>query len=70
MATKFFEGTLAIMYKGKDDRNEVQGGPMYVITKGLGKRMKPLAVVFSVAGMVWRNWKRTILPVVYEWSGQ
>ena len=52
MATKFFEGTLAIMYKGKDDRNEVQGGPMYVITKGLGKRMKPLAVVFSVAGMV------------------
>ena len=40
------------MYKGKDDRNEVQGGPMYVITKGLGERMKPLAVVFSVAGMV------------------
>ena len=52
MATKFFEGTLAIMYKGKDDRDEVQGGPMYMITKGLGKRMKPLAVVFSVAGMV------------------
>lgn len=52
MATKFFEGTLAIMYKGKDDRGEVQGGPMYVITKGLGERMKPLAVVFSVAGMV------------------
>ena len=52
MSTKFFEGTLAIMYKGKDDRGEVQGGPMYVITKGLGERMKPLAVVFSVAGMV------------------
>ena len=52
MATKFFEGTLAIMYKGTDDRGEVQGGPMYVITRGLGQRMKPLAVVFSVAGMV------------------
>lgn len=52
MATKFFEGTLAIMYKGKDDRGEVQGGPMYVITKGLGAKMKPLAVIFSCAGMV------------------
>lgn len=52
MATKFFEGTLAIMYKGKDDKGEVQGGPMYVITKGLGAKMKPLAVIFSCAGMV------------------
>lgn len=52
MATKFFEGTLAIMYKGKDDKGEVQGGPMYVLTRGIGKRMKPLAIVFSVAGMV------------------
>ena len=28
MTTKFFEGTLAIMYKGKDSAGEVQGGPM------------------------------------------
>lgn len=52
MATKFFEGTLSIMYKGKDDRGEVQGGPMYMITSGLGPKWKPLAVVFSVSGLV------------------
>lgn len=28
MATKFFEGTLAVMYKGRDSKGEVQGGPM------------------------------------------
>ena len=52
MATKFFEGTLAIMYKGKDDAGEVQGGPMYMITEGLGKNWKPLAVFFSVVGLI------------------
>ena len=52
MATKFFEGTLAIMYKGKDDAGEVQGGPMYMITEGIGKKWKPLAVFFSVVGLI------------------
>ena len=51
MATKFFEGTLAVMYKGKDSKGEVQGGPMYVITKGLGEKWKPLAVFFAVSGL-------------------
>ncbi len=52
MATKFFEGSLTIMYKGKDNSGEVQGGPMYMITQGLGKRWKPLAVFFSVFGLI------------------
>ena len=52
MATKFFEGTLSIMFKGKDDRGEVQGGPMYMITTGLGPKWKPLAVFFSVFGLI------------------
>lgn len=52
MATKFFEGTLSIMYKGKDSAGEKQGGTMYMITEGLGKKWKPLAVVFSVSGMI------------------
>lgn len=52
MATKFFEGTLAIMYKGKDENGEVQGGPMYMITKGLGPKWKPLAIFFSVVGLI------------------
>lgn len=52
MATKFFEGTLAIMYKGRDDSGEVQGGPMYMITEGIGKKWKPLAIFFSVVGLI------------------
>ena len=52
MATKFFEGTLAIMFKGRDSRGELQGGTMYMITEGLGNKWKPLAVLFSIFGMV------------------
>ncbi len=52
MATKFFEGTLAIMYKGKDSAGEMQGGTMYMITQGLGRKWKPLAVCFCVFGMI------------------
>lgn len=52
MATKFFEGTLTIMYKGRNDKGEVRGGPMYVITEGLGKRYRPLAVMFACAGLI------------------
>ena len=52
MSTKFFEGTLAIMYKGKDDTGQVKGGPMYVLTEGLGKKFKPLAIFFSAAGLM------------------
>ncbi|MEG2848999.1 MAG: alanine/glycine:cation symporter family protein, partial [Bacteroidales bacterium] len=52
MATKFFEGSLAIMYKGKDSAGEVQGGPMYMITNGLGEKWKPMAVFFSVFGLI------------------
>lgn len=52
MSTKFFEGTLSVMYKGKDSAGEVQGGPMYMITTGLGSKWKPLAVLFSIAGLI------------------
>jgi len=51
MATKFFTCTLAIMYRGRDTMGHLQGGPMYVITEGLGKKWRPLAVFFSVAGL-------------------
>ncbi len=51
MATKFFEGTLAVMYKGKDSEGVVQGGPMYVIENGLGPKWKPMAVFFAIFGM-------------------
>lgn len=52
MSTKFFTCTLSIMYRGKDSEGEIQGGPMYFITEGLGKAWRPLAVFFSVAGLV------------------
>ncbi|MGN1237586.1 MAG: alanine/glycine:cation symporter family protein, partial [Muribaculaceae bacterium] len=52
MATKFFEGTLAIMYKGKDGNGVAQGGPMHVLVNGISPKMKPLAIMFSAATLV------------------
>ena len=52
MSTKFFTCTLSIMFRGKDDRGDVQGGPMYVIETALGKKFKALAVLFSTAGLI------------------
>ena len=52
MSTKFFTSTLAIMYRGKDSDGELQGGPMYFISEGLDKKWKPLAIFFSIAGLV------------------
>jgi AGCS family alanine or glycine:cation symporter len=52
MSTKFFTSTLAIMYRGKDSAGELQGGPMYFITEGLGKAWKPLAIFFSFCGLL------------------
>lgn len=51
MATKFFTCTLSVMYRGRDSNGHLEGGPMYVVTEGLGKKWKPLAVFFSVAGL-------------------
>ena len=52
MSTKFFSCTLSILYRGKDDAGNIQGGPMYYIENGLGKKFKPLAVLFSMAGLI------------------
>lgn len=52
MSTKFFEGTLAILYKGHDANGEPQGGPMYMITQGLGPKWKPMAYAFAIFGLV------------------
>ncbi|MCM1066880.1 MAG: alanine:cation symporter family protein [Muribaculaceae bacterium] len=51
MATKYHEGVLAIMYKGKDDRGNPQGGPMHIIEQGLGPKWTPLAKFFAIAGL-------------------
>ncbi len=51
IATKYFTCTLSIMYRGTDSKGDVQGGTMYMITEGLGKKWKPLAVLFAIAGL-------------------
>ena len=51
MCTKYHEGVLAIMYKGKDDQGNPQGGPMHIIEQGLGMKWRPLAKFFAIAGL-------------------
>lgn len=51
IATKFFTCTLSIMYRGEDSEGHIQGGTMYMIVEGLGKKWKPLAMLFAVAGL-------------------
>ena len=52
MSTKFFTCTLALMYRGKDDQGEIQGGVMYFIEEGLGRSYRPLAIMFSMSGLL------------------
>ncbi len=51
MSIKFYSCSLAIMFRGEDSEGALQGGPMYYITKGMGKKAKPLAVFFCIAGL-------------------
>lgn len=51
MATKYHEGALAVMYKGKDDQGNPRGGTMHIIEQGLGRKWTPLARFFAIAGM-------------------
>jgi len=52
MATKFYTCTLAVLYRKEDGDGNVQSGPMYVITQGLGQYWKPLAILFALAGLI------------------
>lgn len=52
MSTKYHEGTLAVMYKGKDDSGRPKGGIMYIIEQGLGHKWRPMAVFFASAGLL------------------
>ena len=50
MCTKFAEVTLAINYRERNKEGDWVGGPMYYITKGLGKSWKWLAGLFAIFG--------------------
>jgi alanine or glycine:cation symporter, AGCS family len=52
MATKYAEGLLAVKYRVKDERGQMQGGPMYYIERGMGAQWKWLAVLFAFFGSV------------------
>lgn len=48
MALAFSESSLAIKYREKDSYDRINGGPMYYIKNGLGKKWTWLAVVFCI----------------------
>ena len=52
MATKYAEGCLAVRYRQVDANGDISGGPMYYIEQGLGKKWKPLAVLFAIFGVM------------------
>lgn len=52
IATKFYTCSLAVMFRGRDSEGTWQGGPMYVIREGMGRRWRPLAYFFAVAGLL------------------
>ena len=52
MATKYSEGLLAVKFRTNDDNNQVAGGPMYYIINGMGEKWKPLAIFFSISGIL------------------
>lgn len=51
MATKYAEVTLALRYR-KETPDGFIGGPMYVMTLGLGERFRPLAKLYCVFGVI------------------
>ena len=49
---KFFSCSLAVSLRDKDKSGNYLGGPMYYMTLGIKKWGRPLAIWFSVAGLV------------------
>lgn len=52
MATKYSECLLSVKYRTVDANGNISGGPMYYIENGLGKKYKPLAVMFAIFGVL------------------
>lgn len=51
MCIKFYSCSLAIMFRGEDSDGKMQGGPMFYITQGMGRKAKPLATFFCICGL-------------------
>jgi len=50
MATKYSEIMLAVRFRKRNRKGDWVGGPMYYITRGLGRKYKWLALLFSLFG--------------------
>lgn len=51
MTVKYAEATLAVRFR-ETDTGEVRGGPMYIITRGLGVKWRPLAKCYCLMGVL------------------
>ncbi len=51
MATKYAEAVLAVRYRVREGQ-QWKGGPMYTISRGLGKGFAPLASLYCVFGLL------------------
>ena len=52
MCTKFAEVTLSIHFRQRNDKGDWIGGPMYYISKGMGKRWAWLGNMFALFGIL------------------
>ena len=52
MVIKYAEIVLAVEYRERNEKGDWVGGPMYYITKGLGKNWKWLSVPFCIFGIL------------------
>lgn len=51
MATKFCEAALAVYYSRPDGGESRLGGPMYIMERGLGRRFRPVAKIYSLLAL-------------------
>ena len=49
---KFFSASLAVNLRIKDENGDYLGGPMYYMSLGIKKWGRPLAIWFSIAGLI------------------
>ena len=52
MATKFAEATLSVRYQVREEDGSCVGGPMYMVSGGLGRRWQFLAGIYCFFGVV------------------
>lgn len=52
MVTKYAEATLAVGFRIRNSNGEIVGGPMYMISRGMGKKWNWMAVLYCFFGVI------------------